>query len=63
MIRVTTLIAVATARVLAATGCGGSKKSSAGASSGSTSTVASGRHMCIMRRSYYRPSSFATYAR
>jgi len=42
MIRVTTLIAVATALVLAASGCGGSKKSSAGASSGSTSTVTSG---------------------
>jgi hypothetical protein len=41
MIRVTTLVAVATALVFAASGCGGSKKSNAG-SSGSTSTVASG---------------------
>ena len=42
MMRVTTLIAVAAALLLAVSGCGGSKKSSAGASSGSTATTGSG---------------------
>ena len=39
MIRMTTLVAVATALILAVTACGSSKKSSAGPSTGSTSTV------------------------
>jgi hypothetical protein len=42
MIRVTTLVAMAAALLVAVSGCGGSKKSSAGASAGSASTTTTG---------------------